>query len=727
MKRLSNARVPRAVLLLLFSSASLLAVQPQFWRVTTPEDFLAGEIEGMAVTSSGELRPGPQLTKLVTFTEPFVLSQTTDGAGTRYFGTGNDGKVYQFKGSERTLAYTAAEPEIYALAFANGALYVGSSPHGKVYRVNPVDGTAVELFDPKQAYIWAITPLADGVLAVATGVEGKLFRVDGEGKGAVWFDAPESHLRSVAALPNGKLLVGGSGEGRIYEITTDGSGRALYDSQLPEISSIYFDSKRNVSWAAGVANVAPQAPPPPKQEPPKPASGSTTSSTSGEARRAEPSASIDVSFSFAEPASATSVGGGSSELYRIEPDGYVEVVRKFDREMIYSIAGGPEDAIYLSTGPLGRVYQLRGNEIALIANVPEKQVVSFSNDPSAILITTTNSGAAYRLSRGVSDQSEFRSPIKDTGRFSTFGSFRVEGSNLPRHGMTVSFRSGNTATPDETWSRWYAVNGTHGKIEAPQARYVQWKVGLKDPAVNVSLDSVTVAYINRNAPPVIENVSVNDPGVIFVTGNYSASPQVLEATNPDEYGIFTGLETPREKNDPGKKLFRKGYRTIDWKASDPNGDSLRHAVHFRRKNESSWLKLRENLEETQVNFDTSQLPDGVYEVKVTSSDAPDNPEAPKTDTKEGTEFTVDNSPPVIQISSRGDGVNITIRDALSPIGKVEYSIDAEKWIRLLPIDGIADSSEEQFSLKRTEAENHFVVIRAVDAFANVATASVRVP
>lgn len=717
----------RAVVLVSLLASPGLSVQPQFWKLSTPEEFLAGDIEGMAVTSSGELRPGPSLDKLAGFTEPFVLSQATDGSGTRFFGTGNEGKIYQLKGGERNLLYTAPEPEVYALAFTNGALFVGSSPFGKVYRVNPADGKATEFFDPKQAYIWSIAPLADGSLAVATGVEGKLFRVTPDGKGIAWFDAPESHLRALALTRNGKLLAGGSGEGRIYEVDEKGAGRALYDSQLTEISTIYFDASRNVAWAAAVANVPPSAPPP-KPEPAKqtPAS-TTTTTTSGEQQKAQPSASIDVSFSFDEPSAAGGPGGGSAELYRIDSDGYVEMVRKFEREMIYSITGGSNGSIFLSTGPLGRVYELRGNEIALVATVPEKQVVSFSNDGTSTLITTTNSGAVYRLSREVGKSAEYRSPIKDTGRFSTFGQFRVEGSNLPRDGVTVSFRSGNTSAPDDTWSTWQDVNGLSGRIAAPQARYLQWRIQLKNPPTESAMDAVTLAFMNRNAPPIIESVMVNDPGVVFITGSYPASPQVVEATNPDEYGIFTGLDNPREKNDPGKKVFRKGYRTISWKATDPNGDSLRYAVSFRRKHDANWLRLRDKLEESQVNFDTSQLPDGVYEIKLTASDEPDNPEAPLSDTKEGAEFTVDNTAPLIQVNTRGDGVSIVVRDAVSPVGKVEYSIDAQKWLRVLPDDGIADSTEERFSLKRSEVENHFVVVRAVDAFSNVATASVRVP
>ena len=87
----------------------------------------------------------------------------------------------------------------------------------------------------------------------------------------------------------------------------------------------------------------------------------------------------------------------------------------------------------------------------------------------------------------------------------------------------------------------------------------------------------------RDPAPVIDTVAVQDPAVVFITGNYPASPQVVEATNPDEYGIFTSLDNPREKNEPGKKVYRKGYRTVTWRAHDDNGDNLRYSVSFRPK------------------------------------------------------------------------------------------------------------------------------------------------
>lgn len=714
----------RFVLLAVLISTNAFAVAPQFWRVRNAEDFLAGEIDGFSVTSRGELRPGPSLKKLATFNDPFVLSQAAAPNGDRYFGTGNDGKIYRLRGGELKPIYTAGEPEVYSVAFHDGALYAGTSPNGKVYRVDPDSGKATVFFDPKQAYIWDLLFLSNGDLAIATGVDGKLFRVTPKGEGKVWFDSTDAHVRSVAERKDGSLLAGGSAKGRIYEVRADGNAHALFDSPLSEISAIYIDGN-GIGWAAAVSNVLPSSAPAPKQQPAKPAGGSTSSaaaSSSSEGKKDE-NANVEVSFSF-EDSSASSSQAGSGELYKINPDGFVETVRKFDREMIYSISAGADGAILLSTGPQGRIYSFKDGEISLLAAVPEKQVVSISDS----VITTTNSGAVYRLDATPTAKAEFRSAAKDVERFSKFGHYRIEGNDVGDGHLAIAFRSGNTRTPDATWSAWSAARAAgDGPIDAPAGRYVQWKLTMPKPAGDIAVDTVSLAFVNRNIAPVIDAVSVAEPAVVYITGSYPPSPQVVEATNPDEYGIFTSLDTPRDKSDPGKKVFRKGFRTITWRAHDDNGDTIRFTLSFRRKGADKWLRLREAVDETSMNFDTSQLPDGQYELRLVATDGADNPDGPLTDTKEGVDFFVDNTPPSIAFSTQGDDVVVRVTDKLSPVGKVEYSMDAQKWIRLTPVDGIADSSDESYKLRRTAVAGKFVIVRAVDGFYNVATESVTVP
>jgi hypothetical protein len=345
-----------------------------------------------------------------------------------------------------------------------------------------------------------------------------------------------------------------------------------------------------------------------------------------------------------------------------------------------------------------------------------------------MLITTTNSGAVYRLEGGPSQKAEFRSAAKDVERFSRFGHFRIEGNDVDDGHVAMAFRSGNTRTPDATWSAWSpATSAAQGAINAPAGRYLQWKLTMPNPANDIVIDTVTVAFVNRNIAPAIDAVVVQDPAVVYITGSYPQSPQVVEATNPDEYGIFTSLEPAHDKNEPGKKVYRKGFRTVTWRAHDENNDSLRYSLSFRRKGTEKWLRLRENVEETSMNFDTSQLPDGLYELRLVVTDAVDNPDAALSDAKEGVEFQVDNTPPQIASTVSGNDVLIRVTDKLSAIGKVEYSADAQKWIRLTPVDGIADSSDETYRLSRGAVAGKFVIVRATDAYYNVLTESITLP
>ncbi|GAC1431619.1 MAG: hypothetical protein NVSMB68_03980 [Thermoanaerobaculia bacterium] len=715
------------VLVAILAASSAFAVAPQFWRIRTPEAFLGGDIEGFAVTSRGELRPGPSAHKIATFTDPFVLAQTSAPNGDHFFGTGNEGKVYRLRGTELKAIYKAPEPEIYAIAWRDGALYVGTSPNGKIYRVDPDSGKATKFYDPKQAYIWALQFVGND-LAVATGVDGKLFRVTPAGEGKVWFDSSETHLRSIAVRPDGTLLVGASGKGRIYSVAQNGSAHALYDSPLNEISSIYVDPN-GVGWAAAVSNILPAAPPQkPAQAKPQQQQGTaatTTAAPAGEAKKEE-AGTAEVSFSFDDSASATAVQTGASELYRINLDDFVEGVRKFEHEMIYAIDAGANGSILLSTGPQGRIYGFKGGETSLIANVPEKQVVSISSSSGATLVTTTNSGAVYRLETTPTTHAEFRSAAKDVERFSRFGHYRINGNHVDGGAIAIAFRTGNTRTPDTTWSPWSTPSPQReGNVSAPPGRYIQWKLSMPKPAPDVVVENVTIAFVNRNIAPVIDAISVLDPAVVLIGSSYPASPQVVEATNPDEYGIFSSLENPRERAaDPGKKVFRKGYRTISWRAHDDNADPLRYSVSFRQKGSEKWLRLRDNIEETSVNFDTSQLPDGTYEIRLVASDALENPEMPLSDTKEGVEFQVDNTPPSIAVTQQGSDVIIHVTDKMSAVGKVEMSKDAQKWTRLVPVDGIADSPDETYKIRASDVTGKFVIVRATDAFYNVATQSV---
>ena len=66
---------------------------------------------------------------------------------------------------------------------------------------------------------------------------------------------------------------------------------------------------------------------------------------------------------------------------------------------------------------------------------------------------------------------------------------------------------------------------------------------------------------------------------------------------------------------------------------------------------------------------------------------------------------------------------IRVSDASSPVSRVEWSRNGDRWHQLAPEDGVLDGTEESFSLDRQSGDN-LVVVRAIDRQHNRTTTGV---
>src|SRR5213593_4007044 len=97
--------------------------------------------------------------------------------------------------------------------------------HGRL-----VLGPATELvYETSAPFVWSIVAGADGSLFIGTGNEGKVFRVDADGKGSVFFDAAELEAHALAPAPNGGLYVATSPDGKIYKVDRNGDAAEFFD------------------------------------------------------------------------------------------------------------------------------------------------------------------------------------------------------------------------------------------------------------------------------------------------------------------------------------------------------------------------------------------------------------------------------------------------------------------------------------------------------------------
>lgn len=690
----------------------VLAAGPGVWPVAAgevrflsqagAEDFAAGTLEGTAVDALGALRLGQEIERVAAIDEPFVLCAAGHPQGW-VLGTGNAGRVLLVRrdGSVETLL-EASEPEVFAVHVdADGTVFAGTSPDGAIYRI-PAGGDAERFFEPGERYVWALGRAPGGDLLAATGTEGRLWAVDAAGSGRVLLDAEDTHLRALSVASDGTILLGTAGEGLILQLDPDGTVRTLHDAGQPEVVA-FARAEDGAVWAALVASEATLAP----REAEEP--GEETS----------PPGSVSVTV---EDGSAKATGP-RSELVRIGPAGSVESLWRFEQETVYDLAmvGG---RLWAATGLEGQLFAWRDGSMLLEQDVEERQVVALVSGEDELGFATTNGGAFYRTRSATRASGAFVSAPLDAGAGSRFGLLRWLG-DLPRGGgVEFDVRSGMSATPDRTWSDWVrAGSGREASLAGvPPGRYLQWRVRLgAAEAASPVVSGVEISYRQTNLPPRIESFDVLDPGQVLVPATFNPNDQIYEPAHPNRQGIFTTLEPAKERDASRlKKLWRHGYRTLQWKVEDPNGDELRAALDFRPEAGESWLPMEQDLSEAYYGFDSTVLADGIYRFRLRVDDGRANPGEEATAERVSPPVVVDHSPPdLVEVRRGTDALEVIVEDALGPLREASVSWDGAEWVPADPADGLLDGRREVLRLPVRPAA--LVLLRVMDASFNVRT------
>jgi hypothetical protein len=736
-------RLGACVAAALAATAVLSASAPTFWTVSTQVDFLKGDVDNLSIDSDGRIFLGPATTQVAETSAPFLWTIIAGPDGTLWAGTGNEGQVLKIGRDGKTSNFfDAAEMEVHALAPApNGGLYVGTSPDGRIYRVS-ADGTSKPFFDPEDKYIWAMATAPDGSVYAATGEKGNIYKIAPDGKGSVFYKTNTTNVVTLAIDKSGNLLAGTESPGRIFRIGRDGKAFVLLDSPFKEIHAIKLADDGTIYAAAfsGTPGGEDRSAP------------SINTPTPPEPRAPVPSVSAEITaITVVDASSGVSAGSSSSSsrarnakgaIYRIRPDGLWDTLWEAQDDWPFDLLIEGNGALLVGTGKEGKMFRLSGDpaRATLVARAAARQVTSLIRDGAGrIVAATSNPGKVFSLASTRANLGTYDSDIRDAGTVATWGAIRWRAAAKPGE-VEVFTRSGNTATPDETWSAWskgYTVD-TGEKITSPNARYLQWRAVLKAIAGSTgpTLTSVTTAYLPRNLRPVVSSITVHPPGTVFQRPFSTGELEIAGFEDNTSDGRSPSQSSSSSSSSPtpaapalGRKVYQKGLQTFVWKADDDNDDRLQYDVFYRREGETAWKPLKRNLWDPIVVWDTTSVPDGTYYVKVAASDAPSNsPSTALVGEFESVSFDIDNTPPNIEIQTAtrsGSRVNVkfVVRDEQSAVQRVEYSLDASKWQTAYPVDGIPDSRREDFDVTVDEAAAaQSIIIRVTDAMNNVATA-----
>ncbi len=617
------------------------ATEVRSFRQQSRQDFADGVLNGFAIDAEGALIRSRSFERIAAVEEPFVFSAVA-GRGAWILGTGNDGRVLRVD-AEGTIAtlWTAPEPEIFALwADPDGAVFVGSSPNGKVYRL--AGDEAEVFFDPGETYIWALARAPWGDLLVATGDEGRLYAVSAAGEGRLVHDGDETHVRSLQALDE-TVLIGTAGDGLIQSLDRQGRVRTLFDADQSEVLAFARDAAGGW-YAAAVASEA---------------SFTGTNVKKGDDDDEDKKDEAEVVVEVSESTSGAAPAGARSAILR-GGVGDVRSVASLDRETVYSLAW-VDEALWIGTGVEGKIFSLHETELSQQTTLEDRQVIAIFAGAEPVFVTT-NAAALYRVGEPLGGAATYTSKALDAGSMSRFGTLRWRGEGAPDGAVELAVRSGLSSEPDATWSDWsVAARGSEIALDdVPAGRFVQWRLTASEGAgQSLRVALVELSYRQNNGAPNIRRFAAMDPGQVLVPSTFNPGDQVYEPAHPNREGIFTTLEPALESKNGSrlKTLWRKGFRTLRWEATDPNEDGLDFGLSFREADrEGDWMAMAGEIDESYYSFDATALPDGLYRFRLTANDRQDNPGGDALEAARVSEpVVIDHSPPELAHLETGGG------------------------------------------------------------------------
>ncbi len=767
------------------------------WRENTEAAFDNGTLDGVAVTSAPDVRLAPKFDLLGSTSATYVWSQAYDPQGNLYLGTGDDGLIYKIapnapKDAPPTLLARTGQLEVTALAFnpITGDLYAATAPHGMVFRVTP-DGKSKLMAQTPDPYIPAMLLDQSGkTLYLATGGgKGRIYSLDlnaptPTSSAAAMaapkpiFTSPDVHLLCLAQGPDGLLYAGGNPNGVVYKIdpaqamNTPESAKeqVVYDSPTATVSAIAVDgANRLFVGTAGTGAVY--------------RVNLTAAAKSPYSAPQIAKTEIAKTADFVSGMTVDNAGNiwasSGDTLYRITPNvrdsSGDDVVTTFpsDPQVSYaSIAASPfSGAVSAGTASIAAVYGY-GNHGAGVG-------------PNANAQATTGTYVS-----AIHD-----ALLKSRWGVATWSADAASGGTVALQTRTGDVALPDKTWSD--WSS-SMTSGAGSRITSPPARFIQYRAILTAPnassknaaapdsGASTLVKSVSVYYMPQNRPPTVRLLAPSASGAVAVNGQVAIR---WSGTDPDrdtlEYRVYASqdggqtwaqLNTTRLRQTsapagapvgssadtrpggatPNAAAMSASERTIAAElAKHPEiSASMRQAIIDAQTqaleqagrtpgtalstSSSSSATFAAGPPQPQrastFTWDTSQVPDGTYLVKVVADDAPSNPGDSALSAEAVSQpFTVDNSAPAfsdVSFVEQGDNTAAKVTGNVGTTGAfvkaVQYKVDNGGWLAAQPTDGLFDSNRDgfQFTANLPGAGPHHITIEAFDRAGNMASTTV---
>ncbi len=658
---------------LAFLGRAAIAAAPHVEEVSGQKTFADGEWTSLSLADDGVLRPGPAF-EAVDLDTPTSWTAIQVGDDT-WVGTGNGGELLRVDAAGKVERVATGGDALMVTALAplpEGRVAAALAPGARLVTAE-AGGTAKPLASIPAEYVWALLPDARGGLVAASGVPGALWHVDAFGAVEKILDVGDDHARCLARRGD-EILVGTSPKGLVLSVRGHESS-VVRDLDAQEVVGLVTEPDGSLLIAANQdqAGGNPQ----------------TLSNLLNQMMNIPPAQNGQKK---APPRPSLQSG----VVLHVEKSGAVETLWEEKRVAALSMAADGDGAV-VGTYPEGRLVRVTtGRAPAILADFPEAEVsVILSGAESKFLAVVTSNPAVLHRAKAGAPSGTFTTKRLDAGAVAHWGRVSVVGSGI----KSVEARAGETDDPGDAWSAWKPIRGFDGASGAAdlEGRFLQLRATLDGG--DAELRGLRVVVASPNRAPKINELEVKRAG----KSNDSGIPDPTPA------------------------------RTVTWKVDDPDEDRLLVRLEANRVGSPHWMRLvkDEVLDKPTYAWDTSGLPDGMYVVRLTVSDRPDNPPSSARETTlVSTPHRIDNTPPRVTVRARPSKGHLLLEGEVEDqqggrVAEIRVSIDGGPWQVLASTDGLLDEATEtyQAELDLPPAGPHDVVVQSRDADGNTGAAA----
>jgi outer membrane protein assembly factor BamB len=556
----------------------------------------------------------------------------------------------------------------------DGNLYVATGNEGKIYKV-PGAGKPVEVYASEQSQVLCLAAAADGSIYAGTGPNGRIIRIDPRGQGKVFCETGEAYVWSLAVDLKGQALYAGTGpHGKIYRINGEGKAAVFYATRQDHVlclaaggdNMIYAGTDKGglvyridprgkgfVLYQANQAEVRAL-----KVTPEAVYVGTSAPTTRKRGGGSSPSGR-GTTVGALDTSSSERASDSKPKTDKRETATAKKTAAGQDREAAKSTpASAPSTP---GTGE-NSVYRIAHDGTVREVFREKAMVLSLLRQGERFFVGTGMEGQLFEVNEATRESSEIAR--LDHGQVLCM---------CRRQDGSIVLGTGDPGKLHVLQDRYAA----HGAVlsEVLDSKIISKWGSLRWEGETPEGTSVSVAVRSGNvAEPdetwsewSAEQTNAEQAVIAAPTARFLQYRVTLATTNPARTPAVTAVALRYMTTNQAPEITKVEAPDLNavnldnpkklkfkWSAVDANEDDLTYRVLVRKEGWKNWVELDDDLDKTEFEWDTTTTPSGIYRLKVEASDRKDNPEGEAlTGERLSTSFVVCHEAPVVTVKATG--------------------------------------------------------------------------